>query len=175
MSILHSTAAWAIPMMVLFICCYGFIKGINVYDTFIDGAKSGFQTAINIIPYLVAMMVTISILRSSGTLDLIVNALKPLLELCRIPEEVFPLLLLRPLSGSGSMAYVNSLFASHGPDSLIGKMASTVMGSSETTFYVIAVYLGAIGVKDSRYALPLGLFADLVGFVAAVFICNLLF
>lgn len=175
MVIMRGLAVWAIPVIVVVICCYGFLRGVKVYDTFVEGAAEGFQTVVNIIPYLVAMMVTISILRTSGTLDLIAGAFGSVLDLCHIPKDVFPLLFLRSLSGSGSMAYVNSLFLTHGPDSLVGKMASTVMGSSETTFYVIAVYLGAVGIKDSRYTLPVGLFADLVGFLAAVFICNLLF
>lgn len=175
MKVICDLAVWAIPLFVLVNCCYGFIKGVKLFDTFIEGVVEGIRTIVNILPYLLAMMVAISILRTSGALDLIARAFEPVLNLCHIPKDVFPLLFLRSLSGSGALAYTNSLLLSHGPDSLVGKMASTVMGSSETTFYVIAVYLGAVGIKDSRYALPVGLFADLVGFLAAVFICNLLF
>lgn len=175
MKVIQVLSVWAIPVLVFVIPLYGFLKGVKVYDSFVEGAKDGFHTVIKIIPYLVAMMVTINILRASGSLELLAKAAAPLLELLQIPQEVFPLVILRPLSGSGSLAFVNSIFINHGPDSLLGKMASTIMGSSETTFYVVAVYFGAVGVKDSRYAIPIGLLADLAGFLAAVFICNLVF
>lgn len=175
MQMIQIISTWAIPIIIVVIPVYAFCKGVHVYDTFVEGAVDGFQTVVNIIPYLVAMMVAINILRASGALEMITQAVAPLLGVLQIPEEVFPLVFLRPLSGSGSMAYVNNIFIHHGPDSLLGKMASTIVGSSETTFYVVAVYFGAIGIKDSRYAIPLGLLADVVGFLAAVFICNLLF
>lgn len=175
MQIIQAISVWTIPLLVVFIPCYGFFKGVAVYDTFVAGARDGLKTVINIIPYLLAMMLTINILQTSGTLELLVQGLKPVLEFFHIPTDIFPLVVLRPLSGSGSMAFVNSIFQQHGPDSLLGKIASTVMGSSETTFYVVAVYFGAIGINDSRYAIPLGLIADIVGFLAAVFICNLVF
>ena len=174
-SVIQTIADWAIPLILLLIPCYGFLKGVKVYDTFIEGAKDGFQTVIKIIPYLVAMMVTINILRSSGSLELLAKGVKPVLDFFNIPKDIFPLVILRPLSGSGSMAFVNSIFKIHGPDSLLGKMASTIMGSSETTFYVVAVYFGAVGIKNSRYAIPIGLIADIAGFLAGVFICNLIF
>lgn len=175
MQVIQAISSWAIPAILVLIPLYAFCKGVNVYDTFVEGAVDGFNTVIKIIPYLVAMMVAINILRASGALELLTRAAAPLLSLLHVPEEVFPLVLLRPLSGSGSMAFVNNLFIHHGADSLLGKMASTIVGSSETTFYVVAVYFGAIGIKDSRYAIPLGLLADVVGFIAAVWICNLLF
>lgn len=175
MNTIQMISVWAIPAILVIIPCYGFLRGVNVYDTFVEGAKDGFHTVVKIIPYLVAMMVTINILRASGTLDLIAQGVAPVLDFFHIPKDVFPLVILRPLSGSGSMAYVNSIFQGFGPDSLLGKMASTIMGSSETTFYVVAVYFGAVGIKDSRYAIPIGLIADVAGFLAAVYICNLLF
>ncbi|AZR72618.1 spore maturation protein [Anoxybacter fermentans] len=174
-NLIQTISAWAIPVIVVLIPCYGFIKGVKVYDTFVEGAKDGFKTVVNIIPYLVAMMVTINILRASGTLELLIYGVEPILKYFNIPKEIFPLVILRPLSGSGSMAFVNSIFQTHGPDSLLGKMASTIIGSSETTFYVVAVYFGAVGIKDSRYAIPIGLIADVAGFLAGVFICNLVF
>lgn len=175
LQIIQAISVWAIPVLVVFVPCYGFFKGVAVYDTFVAGAMDGFKTVVKIIPYLVAMMMTINILRASGTLELVVQGLEPVLEFFHIPADIFPLVILRPLSGSGSLAFVNSIFQQHGPDSLLGKIASTVMGSSETTFYVVAVYLGAVGINDSRYAIPLGLVADVAGFVAAVMICNWVF
>lgn len=174
-TLIQTLSNWAIPVIMLIILVFGFLRGIKLYDTFVEGAVDGFTTVVKIIPYLVAMMVTINILRASGTLDLLAQGLEPVLNLFHIPKEVFPLVILRPLSGSGSLAFVSSIFQKFGPDSLLGKMAATIMGSSETTFYVIAVYFGAIGIKDSRYAIPIGLIADVVGFLAAVFICNLVF
>ncbi|MCK4259360.1 MAG: spore maturation protein [Halanaerobiales bacterium] len=175
MQIIQTISVWAIPVILFIIPVYGFIKGVDVYDTFVEGAKDGFWTVVKIIPYLVAMMVTINILRASGTLDLIAKGVEPILNFFQIPKDIFPLVILRPLSGSGSLAFVNSIFQEAGPDSLLGKMASTIMGSSETTFYVVAVYFGAVGIKDSRYAIPIGLIADIAGFLGAVYICNLLF
>lgn len=175
MQVMQTISTWAIPVIIVIIPLYAFFKGVSVYDTFVEGAVDGFHTVVKIIPYLVAMMVAINILRASGALELLTHMATPLLKVLHVPEEVFPLVLLRPLSGSGSMAYVNHIFINHGPDSLLGKMASTIVGSSETTFYVVAVYFGAVGIQNSRYAIPLGLLADVVGFLAAVFICNLLF
>ncbi len=175
LNIVQVISIWAIPVIITLIPCYAFVKGVPVYDTFVKGAVDGFKTVVRIIPYLVAMMVTINILRASGTLELVTKVMQPVLDLLAIPGDIFPLVILRPLSGNGSLAFVNSIFQHHGPDSLLGNMASTIMGSSETTFYVVAVYFGAVGISDSRYAIPIGLIADIIGFIAAVFICNLVF
>jgi spore maturation protein B len=166
---------WAIPVIVVLIPLYAAIKKVPVYETFVDGAKDGFQTAINIIPHLVGMMVAISIFRESGALDALVNLLRPLLERFGIPGEVLPLSLLRPITGAGSLAFTTDLIREHGPDSLIGRMASTIQGSTDTTLYVLTVYFGAVGIRKISYSLKVGLLADIVGFTAAIIICLLVF
>lgn len=166
---------WAIPMMIVFIPLYAAFRRVPVYESFVEGAKGGFDTAIQIIPHLVGMMVAISMFRASGAMELMTQALRPLFDLVGIPSEVLPLGVLRPLTGAGSLAYTTELIKVYGPDSMIGRIASTIQGSTDTTLYVLTVYFGAIGIRRSRYALKVGLFSDLVGFVAAIVICLLVF
>ena len=161
--------------MIVFIPLYAAFRKIPVYETFIEGAKDGFGTAINIIPHLVGMMVAISMFRASGAMDMLASLISPLLERLGVPPEVLPLGLLRPLTGAGSLAFTAELIKTHGPDSLIGRIASTIQGSTDTTLYVLTVYFGAVGIRRSRYALKVGLFSDLVGFAAAIMICLLVF
>jgi spore maturation protein B len=142
---------------------------------FIEGAKDGFNVAVRIIPYLVGMLVAIGIFRASGAMDVLVMLLAPATELIGMPPETLPMAIMRPLSGSGSLGIMTELMKVHGPDSLIGIMASTMYGSSETTFYVLAVYFGAVSVRDTRHAVPTGIIADVAGMLAAVWIVNLLF
>ncbi|OXM16692.1 spore maturation protein [Paenibacillus herberti] len=168
-------SAWMIPAIIAFIPLYGAFRKVPVYETFTEGAKEGFGTAISIIPHLVGMMVAISMFRASGAMDFITGAMEPLLRYIGIPGEVLPLALLRPLTGAGSLAFTSDLIATYGPDSMIGRIASTIQGSTDTTLYVLTVYFGAIGIRRTRYALKVGLFSDLVGFVAAVFICLYIF
>lgn len=175
LDILQKVSFWSVPLLVLIIPLCGHIKGVKVYESFTEGAAEGFTTVIKIIPYLLAMMVAINVFRASGAMKLVISLLKPLFDSLNIPEEVVPLFFLRPLSGSGSLSYVSQLLNEYGPDSFIGKLASTIQGSTETTFYIIAVYFGAIGIKKYRYAVTVGLLADLAGFFAAVFICKILF
>jgi spore maturation protein B len=165
----------AIPLMFLIFLGWGLVKKVKVYEVFVEGAKDGFNVAIRIIPYLVAMLVAIGIFRASGALELMIAVLGPVTNLIGMPPETLAMALMRPLSGSGSLGIMTELMNVHGPDSLIGIMASTMYGSSETTFYVLAVYFGAVGVKNTRHAVPTGLLADLAGMLAAVWICNLLF
>ncbi|MFB5675525.1 spore maturation protein [Paenibacillus terreus] len=168
-------SAWAIPVILAFIPLYAYMKKVPVYESFTEGAKDGFSTAIGIIPSLVGMMVAISVFRASGALDFILSWFAPLFRLWDIPPEVLPLGLLRPLTGSGSLAYTTDLIRTYGPDSMIGRMASTIQGSTDTTLYVIAVYFGAVGIRNGRYALKVGLFSDFVGFAAAIAVCLLVF
>lgn len=165
----------AIPLVLLVFLGWGLFKKVKVYEVFVEGAKDGFTTAIRIIPYLVAMLAAIGIFRASGALELLIAVLTPVTSLIGMPPETLPMALMRPLSGSGSLGIMTELMNVHGPDSLIGIMASTMYGSSETTFYVLAVYFGAVGVKNTRHAVPTGLIADLAGMLAAVWIVNLLF
>jgi spore maturation protein B len=172
---LQLLSAWTIPVFIAFIPLFAALRKVPVYETFIDGAKDGFQTAVGIIPHLVGMMTAISMFRASGALDAIIGAVRPLFEAIGVPSEVLPLSLLRPITGAGSLAYVTDLIKEHGPDSFVGRIAATIQGSTDTTLYVMTVYFGAIGIRNARYALKVGLFSDAVGFFAAVGACWLLF
>ena len=174
-NIVNAISLYAIPFIIVSIVLFGAFKKVNVYETFTDGAKDGFTTAISIIPFLVGMLVAIGVFRASGALDLITNALSPITNKIGMPGEVLPMALIRPLSGGGASGVMNELFATYGPDSLIGKMASVMNGSTETTFYVLAVYFGAVGIKKTRHALPAGLIADAVGLITAVVVTNMIF
>ncbi|MGZ9586869.1 spore maturation protein [Paenibacillus marinisediminis] len=168
-------STWAIPAIIVLIPLYAYFKRVPVYESFVEGAKDGFQTSINIIPTLVGMMVAISVFRASGAMDWIVGLMQPLLDWLGIPGEVMPLAFLRPITGAGSLAYTTDLIKTYGPDSMIGRIASTIQGSTDTTLYVLTVYFGAVGVIKGRYALKVGLFSDLIGFAAAILICLWIF
>jgi spore maturation protein B len=174
-SVISVISLVAIPLVLLVFLGWGLFKKVKVYEVFVEGAKDGFNVAIRIIPYLVAMLAAIGIFRASGALELLIALLAPVTNLIGMPPETLPMALMRPLSGSGSLGIMTELMNVHGPDSLIGIMASTMYGSSETTFYVLAVYFGAVAVKNTRHAVPTGLIADLAGMLAAVWIVNLLF
>ncbi|MBN2984355.1 MULTISPECIES: spore maturation protein [Cohnella] len=175
LSFLHALSAWAIPMLIVFIPLYAAFRKVPVYETFVDGAKDGFQTAIGIIPHLVGMLTAISMFRASGALDALVGLVRPFFERIGVPGDVLPLGLLRPITGAGALAYTTDLIKEFGPDSMIARIASTIQGSTDTTLYVLTVYFGAIGIRRSGYALKVGLFSDVVGFFAAVAACLLLF
>ena len=153
--------------MIVGIILYGIAKKINVYDYFVEGAKEGVSSAVKIIAPLVGLMVAISVFRASGALALLTSALRPFTNLLRLPSDVVPLAILRPITGSGSLAVLNDIFKQSGPDSISGKIASVMMGSTETTIYTIAVYFGAVGISRSRHTLSAALLADLAGIVAA--------
>jgi spore maturation protein B len=173
--ILGAISLWAIPVLLVFIPLFGIARNIKVYDVFIEGAKEGFQVAVRIIPFLVGILVAIGMFRGSGAMDLLTEALRPLLSATRFPPEIFPLVILRTLSGSGSLALTTDLVKQFGPDSLIGRTAATIYGGSETTFYVLAVYFGAVGVKRTRHAIPSALVGDLVAAIVAVAVCTWMF
>jgi len=165
----------AIPLIILLFLSFGYFKKVRVYEKFVEGAKEGFDVGVTIIPYLVAMLVAIAMFRASGALDVLTYLLSPITQLIGMPPEVVPMALMRPLSGSGSIGVMTELMKTFGPDSLIGFMASTMFGSTETTFYVVAVYFGAVNIRKTRYALPAGLLADAAGLITAVFISRLMF
>lgn len=150
-------------------------KKINVFDSFIDGAKDGFQTAVNLIPYLIAMFVAIGMLRASGFFEILESLLTPLLKRFHIPVDFIPLVLIRPFSGSASNGVLMDLIHHFGGDSWVSKTAATMVGSTETTFYIVAVYFGAINIRHTRYAIPVGLLVDFVAVVAAFIIGRYLF
>ncbi len=168
-------STWAIPLLLFIIPVYAYFKKVKVYETFVDGAKEGFNVAIKIIPFLVAILVAIGMFRASGAMDIFVRIISPLTNLIGMPAEALPAALMRPLSGSGTLGIATELMVQHGPDSFIGRLTSTFYGCSETTFYVVAVYFGAVGIKKTRHAVPNGLVADLAGVLAALFICKVVF
>ena len=165
----------AIPVIFLFFLSFGYAKKVKVYEKFVEGAKEGFNVGVKIIPYLVAMLVAIAMFRASGAMEVLTEMVKPLTNLIGMPSEVLPMALMRPLSGSGSLGVMSELMNNFGVDSLIGFISSTMFGSTETTFYVVAVYFGAINVYKTRYAVPAGLLADAAGLITAVLICLALF
>jgi spore maturation protein SpmA len=165
----------AIPFLLTFFPVYAAARGISVYAEFIEGAKEGFQIAIRILPYLVGMLAAIAVFRDSGALQILKDLLSPALLWIQFPPDLLPMVLIRPLSGSGSMAVLTDLVKQLGPDNILSYMAATVYGSAETTFYVVAVYFGSVGITKTRHAIPTGLCADLVGALASVIACRLLF
>jgi spore maturation protein B len=172
---LDAVSLWAIPFLLVMIPLVGMIKGVKVYDVFIEGAKEGFDVGVRIIPFLVGILVAIGMFRGSGAMDLLTAALRPLIGATGFPVELVPLAILRSLTGSGSLAFATDLVKTYGPDSMIGRMAATMYGSSETTFYVLAVYFGAIGVRRTRHAVPAALVGDIVAAVATVAVCLWMF
>ncbi|MEA1960056.1 MAG: spore maturation protein [Bacillota bacterium] len=175
LSILTTVSKWAIPFLLLVIPLYGYIKKVPVYEAFVEGAEEGFITAVKIIPFLVGMLVAISVFRASGAMDYLVKGMSPLMSRLGAPPEVLPLAVMRPLSGSGSLGLATELMRIYGPDSLIGRLSSVMQGTTDTTFFVLTVYFGAVGIKKYRYAIVTGLTADVTGLLASIYICNILF
>lgn len=163
----------AIPLILCAVTLHGAIKGTDVFGSMTLGAKNGLRTLTGIFPALAVLLPGIYMLRASGLLDALCGFLAPLVSLLGIPAETVPLMLLRPLSGSGALAVGSDIMTSSGPDSLAGRTAAVMLGSTETTFYVIAVYFGAAGIKRSRHAIPASLAADLAGFLSAAFFVRL--
>lgn len=172
----HAAAAWIIPALVAGLLMFGAVRRVRVYEAFIDGARDGFQVAVRIIPYLVAILVAVGMLRASGALDLVIGPLGAVTAPLGLPAEGLLMGLLRALSGSGAFAYLASVLndPAIGPDSYTGYLVSTIQGSTETTFYVLAVYFGAVGVRRMRHAVVVGLTADITGVAASVLICAIL-
>jgi len=174
--IFNTTAKYIIPLLLMGIPFYALVfKKVKVYEVFTEGAKDGFTIAIQIIPYLVAILVAIGMFRASGALDIMLNILSPVLSVLGFPPENLLLAIMRPLSGGGSFGLLSDLVETYGPDSLISKIAATMYGSTETTFYILAVYFSSVGIKRVRHALFAGLIADVVGIFSAVYICRLFF
>jgi spore maturation protein SpmA len=168
-------SSWMLPLVVAGLLLVGVTGRVRAYDSMIEGAKEGLHVAVRIVPYLVAILVAVAVLRASGALDLFVHWLDPLTSRVGVPAEALPMALLRPLSGSGSFAVMSEILTTHGADSFIGNLSSTLMGSTETTFYVVALYLGAAGVVDGRHTLAACLIGDVAGFIGAVAACHWFF
>jgi spore maturation protein SpmA len=173
--IVDAVSTLAIPFMLSVFPLYAALRHVKVYEEFVDGAKEGFDVAIRIIPYLVAILVAMGMFRAAGGIDMLSRALAPVMEVVGFPPPLLPMVLMRPLSGSGTLGLFAELVKQYGPDSLISRMGGTIFGSTETTFYVLAVYFGSVGVKRTRYALPAGLIADTVGVIASVIFCKTVF
>lgn len=171
---LTSMSHWLMPILMCSLLLYGYFKGVKIYETLTDGAKDGFNIAIRIIPFLVAIFVAIGMFRASGALDILITLLNPVTSLIGMPAEALQVALLRPLSGSGSFGVMAEII-NNDPNSFLSFLVSTMQGSTETTFYVLAVYFGSVGIKRTRHALPAGLCADAAGVIASVFICRLFF
>lgn len=152
----------------LFIILYGFLKKIDVYDTFIDGVKESFSMILNLFPNFIAMILAVNLFTNSGVLDFILSPIK----LLKI-GEVIPLALIRPISSSASLAYLNSIFTKYGPDSFMGLLGSVMQGCTDTTLYIISLYFGSIGIKKIKYSMFVALFADLVGIIASIIVVNI--
>ena len=164
-----------IPLMVLFIIIYGIYKKINIYDEFIKGAEESFDMIFKIFPCLLAMIFGINIFLKSGLIDLIYLIIKPIFIFINVPTDVFPMMILRPISGTSTLAILNNIFTSFGPDSYSGRLGSVIQGATDTTFYVVTLYFGSIGIKKIRYSLFAGLFADLIGIISAIIVTKIYF
>ncbi len=162
----------AIPFLLSFFPVYAAARGIKVYDEFVEGAKEAFNVIMRIIPFLVTMLVAISMFKGAGGIDLLTKILSPILTPSNFPTDLVPLALMRPLSGSATLALLTDIVHRLGPDNITSLMAATIYGSTETTFYVAAVYFGSVGIKQTRHAIPAGLLADLTGVIASVIICR---
>ena len=172
---LHSLSASVMPVIFLIIIGFSMIKKVDIFDAFLCGAKDGLKSLFSILPALVGLIAAISMFRASGALEFLTTLLSPVTRLLGIPAQIMPLALLRPVSGSGALAIVGDLLTSAGPDSMVGHIASVIMGSTETTFYTLAVYYGAVKIKNSRHSVPAALCADLTGLFVGTWICYLFF
>ncbi len=162
-----SFSSYILPLTVALIVIIGVIKGIDVFDCFVDGAKKGIETVLALLPVLTGLVVAIAMFNASGGVDVCTRSLSPVFSFLGIPEEVIPLCILSPVSGSGSLTVYESIINIYGPDSITGRVASVIAGSTETTFYAVAVYLGSIGIKKSGTVVPCALLGDVVSFITA--------
>lgn len=174
MKIVNFISVATIPFVVLIIISYGLLKKVKIYDTFVEGSKEGIETTLRIIPPIVGLIVAIGVFRESGALDILLKVISPITSLFGIPKEVMPLALMRPISGSASLAVVTDSINRYGVDTAIGRAVCIMMGSTETIFYTMAVYFGSVGIKNIRYALPVALVCDLVSLLIAVNIVHIL-
>lgn len=172
---MQSFSVFVIPLLILGILVHGLYHKVAVYEVFVEGAKEGFTTAVRIIPYLVAILFAIAMFRASGAMESLGQLISPVFSLLGIPTDIFPMAIIRPMTGSGSVGILAELIHNFGSDSLVVKIAATMFGSTETTLYVLAVYFGSVNINKTRYALQVGLLADATGFLAATFICIYLF
>ena len=174
MQIVNYLSASAIPIVILIIIFYGIKEKKKIFDIFLDGAKEGTKIVINLFPTLIGIFLAVGALRNSGILDFIITLISPITNLLKIPSQILPLAMLRPISGSASMGVAVDIMQKYGTDTTIGMITSVIMGSTETTFYTIAIYTACIKVKKIRFVLLAALLADLAGMIASVIICQVL-
>lgn len=170
MALITGISIWMIPLFICIILIAATWRKVPAYEAFVTGGKEGAQMALSLLPFLVGMIVSISILRSSGALDAAVGLIAPLLSFVGMPSEVLPLALIRPISGTAALGMTTELIHNYGPDSFIGRLAATMQGATDTTLYILTVYFGAVGIKRMKYALKVGLLADLIGIIASIII-----
>lgn len=178
MNIIAEISRWAIPAFLLFVPLFAYFRKVKVYEEFVSGAEGGFWTAVKIIPYLVGMLVAIKVFVDSGAMEIIASVLKPVFALLGLRQElteIIPLAVMRPLSGAGAMGIATQVIMEHGPDSFLGRLASTLQGSTDTTFFVLTMYFGSVGIRKYRYAVKVGLTGDIVGLIASIYIVHKVF
>ncbi|PYZ98476.1 spore maturation protein [Alteribacter lacisalsi] len=175
MAVVTYLSLWIIPCLIAFILIVATIRKVPAYEAFVEGAKEGVGMSFAIIPYLVGMLVAISVFRESGAMEFFIDLIRPALHAIGVPADIVPLAMIRPLSGTGALGMTSDLIATHGPDSFIGRLASTMQGSTDTTFYVLTVYFGAVGIKKMGDALKVGLLADVIGIAAAITVVTIVF
>lgn len=174
-SLLNNISLWALPCIIVLVLTMGIVKKVPVYEVFTEGAKDGFKVAVNIIPYLVAIIVAISMLRASGAIEMIAHVLSGVLARFNVPADVLPVIFVRPLSGSAALGLFSDIASTAGPTAYSTKLAAVMVGSSETTFYVLAVYFGAVGITKFRYALWVGILADIIAAIMSIVVCGWMF
>ncbi|MEC5422355.1 spore maturation protein [Virgibacillus sp. C22-A2] len=175
MGIITTVSTWFIPCFILIVLFIATWRKVPTYETFVEGGKEGVKMAFSLLPFLVGMIVSISILRSSGALEAFITAISPFLIFVGIPPDIIPLALVRPISGTAALGMTTELIDTHGPDSFIGRLASTMQGSTDTTLYILTIYFGAVGIKKMGYALKVGLLADLIGIIASIVVVTIVF
>jgi len=175
LDLINSVSRWAVPLMIFAIFIYGYFKGVPIFDTFVEGAQEGLMISVKILPYLIAVYVAVGIFRESGAVRLFIYVFKPVLEVLGIPPEILLVSITRSLSGPAALGMAAEIFDTYGPDSFIGRLASCVIGSTDTTFYILAVYFASVGIKKTKYAIPVGLMADMAGLLGSVYIVNRVF
>lgn len=168
-------SSFVVPIIILTVLIYGIKKNVNVYDSFLEGAKSSFEIILSIFPSILAMILGVNIFINSGLINVIFEVLRPVFNVIKVPVEIIPMALMRPISGSSSLAILNNILSSFGPDSLIGRISSIIQGSTDTTFYVISLYFGSIGIKKIKYSLWVGLFADIIGIISSIVVVKMFF
>ena len=174
LNVVDSLSIWAVPVLLGIIPLYGLLRGVPVYEVFVEGAEEGFKMAVMMIPFIVGILVALSVFEASGALDWVIARLAGPLSLVGVPAPVVPLMLVRPISGGAALGIATGLLQKYGPDSFVGRVASTLQSSTDTTFYVLTLYFGSVSIRRTRYALKVALLGDLAGFVAAVVICHAL-